>query len=62
LQYGARIHTLRARGYVIVNRDEWHDGTRISWFRLEEPTPIPTRAPAPTPTLFDMEGGHRDLG
>jgi hypothetical protein len=28
---------LRQRGYVIVNRDEWHSGTRVSWFRLEEP-------------------------
>jgi hypothetical protein len=37
LQYGARVHALRQRGYVIVNRDEWHSGTRVSWFRLEEP-------------------------
>lgn len=50
LQYGARIHTLRQQGYVIVNRDEWHDGVRISWFRLEEPTPTSTpTASAPTP-------------
>jgi hypothetical protein len=35
LQYGARILTLRRRGYRIVNKTEYVNGVRHSWFRLE---------------------------
>jgi hypothetical protein len=38
-QYGARVYELRKRGFVIVNRTEERDGTRLSWFRLIQETP-----------------------
>ena len=58
LQYGARIHTLRERGYVILNRVERHQGQTLSWFKLEEKRPqleqpVPTSdAPIPAESLF----------
>jgi len=33
-QYGARIFSLRKRGFVILNRTEERDGVRHSFFRL----------------------------
>lgn len=58
LQYGARIHALRERGHVILNRVEHHQGQTLSWFKLEEkrpqveqPGPTPD-APTPTESLF----------
>jgi hypothetical protein len=42
LQYGARVHELRALGFVIQNRSEMVGRQRRSWFRLAM-TPVSTR-------------------
>lgn len=61
LQYGRAVHTLRKRGHVIFNREEWHDGVRITWFRLEEPTPVPTLTRVPGPTSASSDSLFGDI-
>jgi Helix-turn-helix domain len=53
-QFGARLLELRAEGYVIVNRKEWHGSQQLSWYRLEsEPTPTRIREAAPATQTSD---------
>ena len=69
LQYAARIHALRKRGWLIANRIETKNGIKRGFYRLG-PRPIPPsselrpakRAPMPAPMLFDPPEGHRDDG
>jgi len=47
-QYGARIFSLRKRGFVILNRTEERDGVRHSFFRLVS-SPVQASSPATAP-------------
>jgi hypothetical protein len=64
LQYGARLSELREGGAVIVNRTEWKDGKRHSWFKLIEPEPLPkATGSSEAPLLFArMPERHVDNG
>jgi hypothetical protein len=71
LQYCARIHSLRRKGWEIANKVEHKDGQKHGFFRLAQPMTYPNpRKAAPdaasnkgsNPTLFDLTWEHRDDG
>lgn len=76
LQFGARLFSLRRRGWIVTNRIvRQPDGTKHSFYKMG-PRPIPpskelraahSAKPLPTSSvrtdlLFDLPGEHRDLG
>jgi hypothetical protein len=77
LQFGARLFSIRRRGWIVTNRMERRpDGMKFSYYKLG-PRPIPSSkelraacSAEPTPTLstpvsgllFDPPERHRDDG
>ncbi len=45
LQYGARIHSLRKKGWQIANKVEVRDGVKHGYFRLATPGSPPNPKP-----------------
>jgi hypothetical protein len=60
LQY-ARLKEIRDSGTVVHNKTEWVDGTRHSWFMMEQPRPIKKANESSTPLLFShIPKRHQD--
>jgi len=60
LQYSARLKEIRDSGTIVHNRTEWVNGTRHSWFMMEEPRPIPKPTESNALLFSDLPERHRD--
>jgi hypothetical protein len=50
-QYSARIHELRAEGWKIANRRQYHAGIRHTFFRLTSPVAVSGSSQDVTPDI-----------